>query len=311
MEKLEWEPEVGVGEEYMSARNIERLRMEAVLKRHGVWLKKKYGQNFLSDPDILRRIVEAAGVSKEDFVLEIGPGMGSLTRELSKAAGGVLAVEIDEKLMPVLEEQLADCFRVELICGDIMKLSISDLVESRAEGRPVKVVANLPYYITTPILMKVLEEDRNWSSLTVMVQREVAERMTAGPGTKTYGALSIAVAYYARPHVDFYLPPEAFFPPPKVESAVITLERRTEPPVTVADEALLFSLIRASFNQRRKTLVNGLAHGAGLPLSKEEIAEAVEEVGLPKTVRGEALSLAQFAEVAEVIGGRLGAKGNG
>ena len=275
----------------MNSANFERKRMEAVLHRHGFRFQKKYGQNFLTDPAVLADIVEASGVTKNDFVLEIGPGMGTLTAQLAEAAGGVLAVEIDTKLIPILEEQLADRMNVELMQGDVMKLPLAEILEERAKGRPVRIVANLPYYITTPILMKLLEENIPYTSITVMVQKEVAERMTAGPGSKIYGALSLAVA--------FFLPPEAFFPPPKVESAVITLTRHETPPVSVRDEKLLFALIRASFNQRRKTLANALANGAGLSLSKEEIAQKIVEQGHPATVRGEALSLEEFARLAD------------
>ena len=283
----------------MNSANFERKRMEAVLHRHGFRFQKKYGQNFLTDPAVLADIVEASGVTKNDFVLEIGPGMGTLTAQLAEAAGGVLAVEIDTKLIPILEEQLADRMNVELMQGDVMKLPLAEILEERAKGRPVRIVANLPYYITTPILMKLLEENIPYTSITVMVQKEVAERMTAGPGSKIYGALSLAVQYYTEPRIHFLLEPWAFFPPPKVESAVITLTRHETPPVSVRDEKLLFALIRASFNQRRKTLANALANGAGLSLSKEEIAQKIVEQGHPATVRGEALSLEEFARLAD------------
>ena len=283
----------------MNSANFERKRMEAVLHRHGFRFQKKYGQNFLTDPAVLADIVEASGVTKNDFVLEIGPGMGTLTAQLAEAAGGVLAVEIDTKLIPILEEQLADRMNVELMQGDVMKLPLAEILEERAKSRPVRVVANLPYYITTPILMKLLEENIPYTSITVMVQKEVAERMTAGPGSKIYGALSLAVQYYTEPRIHFLLEPWAFFPPPKVESAVITLTRHETPPVSVRDEKLLFALIRASFNQRRKTLANALANGAGLSLSKEEIAQKIVEQGHPATVRGEALSLEEFARLAD------------
>ena len=285
----------------MHSAKLEKRRMEAVLGRHGVRLSKRFGQNFLTDAGVLQRIVDAAQIEKDDFVLEIGPGMGSLTRLLSKSAARVLAIEIDERLMPVLEEELADCFNIELVQGDVMKLDLSKLISKDNEGRTIRIVANLPYYITTPILMKILEGDLNWSRITVMVQREVAERMIAEPGSKAYGALSLSVAYRAKPEVAFFLPPEAFFPPPKVESAVVSMQRFEQPPVAVEDENLLFLLIRAAFNQRRKTLVNALYNGANLSLSKEEIENSVFEAGFTTNIRGEKLSLADFVRLADVF----------
>ncbi len=285
----------------MSQSQFERARMRAVLDRHGVRPVKKYGQNFISDRGILEQIADAAHVGSDDFVLEIGPGMGSLTKVLSERAGKVLAIEIDEKLIPVLSEELSEYPNVEIMQGDIMKLPVDELVSERAGERPVRVVANLPYYITTPILMNLLFSELVWESVTVMVQREVAERMTAAPGTKAYGALTLAVAYHADSEISFYLPPEAFFPPPKVESAVISLWRHKEPPVSACDKKLLFSLIRAAFNQRRKTLLNALSHGAGLSLSKEEIAAAIEAAGLSPAVRGEKLSLEEFGALCRLV----------
>ena len=282
----------------MNSTYIERRRAEAVLHRHGFHFQKKYGQNFLTDPAVLADIVEAAGVTKEDAVLEVGPGMGTLTRQLARAAGRVLAVEIDQNLIPVLEEELQDIKNVQIVQGDILKMSLSDLTQ---DMKNLRVVANLPYYITTPILMKLLESDLAYTTITVMVQKEVAERMTAVPGNKTYGALSLAVQYRTRPEVDFTLEPEAFYPPPKVQSTVITLHRYEKPPVPVSDERLLFSLIRASFNQRRKTLANGLFNGMGLAFSKEEWADLIVAQGHSPTVRGEALSLEEFAALADAV----------
>lgn len=285
----------------MNTANFERKRMQAILHRHGFRFQKKYGQNFLTDPAVLADIVEASGVTEGDFVLEIGPGMGTLTARLAEAAGDVLAIEIDAKLIPILEEQLADRMNAELLQGDVMKLQLADILTKRANGRTVRVVANLPYYITTPILMKLLEDNIPYTSITVMVQKEVAERMTAEPGSKAYGALSLAVQYYTEPEIHFLLEPGAFFPPPKVKSAVITLTRHTVPPVEVQDEKLLFALIRASFNQRRKTLANALANGTGLDMSKDEITNIITEQGHSATVRGEALSLEEFARLADSI----------
>ena len=290
----------------MSEAAFERKRMEAVLRRHGFRFQKKYGQNFLSDPAILDDIVEAAGVTEQDYVLEIGPGMGTLTARLAEAAGGVLAVEIDHKLIPILEEQLSQFNNVEIIEGDITRMSLLEILEKRTGGRTVRVVANLPYYITTPILMLLLEGDVPYQTITVMVQKEVAERMTAAPGTKAYGALSLAVQYRTKAAVDFVLDPQAFYPPPKVQSAVITLERYDDPPVEAVDEKLLFALIRAAFNQRRKTLANAVSNAGVLPLSRQEITELLEELGHSPTIRGEALSLAEFAALTNAAAALCG-----
>ncbi len=272
-----------------------------VLERHHFSWQKKYGQNFLIDPGVLEEIVAAAGITEDDLVLEIGPGIGTMTQVLCVYAREVVAVEIDRMLIPVLEETLQGYPNVEVIHEDILKVDIPQIVEEKNGGRPIKIVANLPYYITTPILMTLLERRIPCESITIMVQREVAERMQAGPGTKDYGALSLAVQYYADPEVVAIVPPQSFLPRPNVDSAVIRLEAREEPAVSVRDEELLFRLIRASFNQRRKTLVNGLANAEELPFSKKEIEQAVAEIGKPLTVRGETLTLSEFAALADAL----------
>lgn len=269
-----------------------------VLQKHNFHIQKKFGQNFLIDPNILTRIVEAAEISKEDCVLEIGPGIGTMTQYLAEQAGRVVAVEIDKSLLPILEETLAGYDNVTLINADILKVDINRIIEEENQGRPVKVVANLPYYITTPIIMGLFESHVPLQSVTVMVQKEVADRMQVGPGTKDYGALSLAVQYYAKPEIVANVPPNCFIPRPNVGSAVIRLTRYQEPPVQVENEARLFALIRAAFNQRRKTLVNGLSNAPGLGVTKEQAAEALEHLGLSPTIRGEALTLEQFACLA-------------
>ncbi len=273
-----------------------------VLERHHFSWQKKYGQNFLIDPGVLEEIVAAAEITEDDLVLEIGPGIGTMTQVLCVYAREVVAVEIDRMLIPVLEETLQGYPNVEVLHEDILKVDIPQIVAEKNGGRPIKIVANLPYYITTPILMTLLERRIPCESITIMVQREVADRMQAGPGTKDYGALSLAVQYYADPEVVAIVPPQSFLPRPNVDSAVIRLEARSEPAVSVRDEELLFRLIRASFNQRRKTLVNGLANAEELPFSKKEIEQAVTEIGKPLTVRGETLTLAEFAALADVLG---------
>ena len=270
-----------------------------VLKKHGFSFQKRYGQNFLVDPHVLEKIIQAAELTKEDEVLEIGPGIGTLTEALAEAAGHVTAVEIDDALIPILEETLAECKNVTVIHGDILKTDVAALSRERG-GKPFKVVANLPYYITTPIIMNLLTGDAPVSSVTVMVQKEVAERMSAKPGTKEYGALTLAVNYYAEPYLAANVPQNCFIPRPDVGSAVVRLKKRVEPGVKVRDEKLLFQLIRASFNGRRKTLVNGLRN-AGLPYSKEEIEEAVGSLGKGLTVRGETLSLQEFGQIADAL----------
>lgn len=272
-----------------------------VLKKYNFSIQKKFGQNFLIDTGVLERIVKASGITGEDCVLEIGPGLGTMTQYLAEAAGEIVAVEIDKALMPILQDTLSAYDNVTLINGDILKTDIRRIAEERNGGRPMKVVANLPYYITTPIIMKLFESHVPLKSITVMVQREVAERMQAGPGTKDYGALSLAVQYYAKPEIVANVPPNCFIPRPAVGSAVIRLTRYEEAPVRVEDEGKMFALIRASFNQRRKTLVNGLSNAAGLNLSKERVARVLEQMGLAADVRGERLNLEQFALLSDLL----------
>ena len=273
----------------------------AVLSKYGFTFQKKFGQNFLIDPHVLDKIIRAAEITEDDFVLEIGPGMGTMTQYLAYAAREVYAVEIDKSLIPILEDTLSDYDNVTVINEDILKVNIAKLAEEKNGGRPIKVVANLPYYITTPIIMGLFESHVPVESITVMVQKEVADRMQVGPGTKDYGALSLAVQYYAKPYIVANVPPNCFMPRPKVGSAVIQLVRYEEPPVQVDNEKLMFRLIRASFNQRRKTLVNGLKNSQELDFSKEEIEKAMAETGIPVNVRGEALTLAEFADLANVF----------
>ena len=266
--------------------------------------QKKFGQNFLIDPHVLEKIVEAAGVTKDDFVLEIGPGIGTMTQYLCENAREVTAVEIDTNLIPILEDTLSAYDNVTVINQDILKLDIAKLAMERNGGKPIKVVANLPYYITTPIIMGLFESHVPIDSITVMVQKEVADRMQVGPGTKDYGALSLAVQFYAKPQIVANVPPNCFMPRPNVGSAVIRLTRHEEVPVQVDDEKLMFHIIRASFNQRRKTLANGLSNAPQVHLSKEEIQECIAELGEPLTIRGEALTLEQFAALSNIIGNR-------
>ncbi|MCJ7834937.1 16S rRNA (adenine(1518)-N(6)/adenine(1519)-N(6))-dimethyltransferase RsmA [Cuneatibacter sp. NSJ-177] len=276
----------------------------AVIRKNEFAFQKRFGQNFLVDSHVLDKIIRAAGVTKDDFVLEIGPGIGTMTQALSEAARQVAAVEIDDHLIPILKETLSGCANVEIIHGDILQLDVKALAESRNGGKPVKVVANLPYYITTPIIMGLFESGVPLDNITIMVQKEVADRMKAGPGTKDYGALSLAVQYYAEPYLAANVPPNCFIPRPNVGSAVIRLTAHREKPVQVEDEALLFRLIRASFNQRRKTLANGLNNSPELSFSKEEIQETIAELGLPASVRGEALTLEQFAALSNYLSRR-------
>ena len=273
----------------------------AVLQKYNFHFQKKFGQNFLIDTHVLERIITEAGVTKDDFVVEIGPGIGTMTQYLCEAAGAVAAVEIDKNLIPILHDTLSEYNNVEIINEDILKVDIAALAKERNAGKPIKVVANLPYYIMTPIIMGLFESHVPIESITVMVQKEVADRMQCGPGTKDYGALSLAVQYYAKPEIVANVPPNCFMPRPNVGSAVIRLTRHEKPPVEVTDEKLMFRLIRASFNQRRKTLVNGLKNASDLAFSKEQIEAAIESIGQPLTIRGEALTLEQFAKLANEL----------
>ena len=272
-----------------------------VLQKYSFSFQKKFGQNFLIDPHVLDKIIAAAEITKDDFVLEIGPGIGTLTQYLAEAAREVVAVEIDSTLIPILEDTLSAYDNVSVINEDVLKVDLRKLAEERNGGKPIKVVANLPYYITTPIIMSLFESHVPLKSLTVMVQKEVALRMQAGPGTKDYGALSLAVQYYADPYLAANVPPNCFMPRPNVGSAVIRLTRFEETPVQVKDEKLLFRLIRASFNQRRKTLQNGLVNSQELDFTKEQVAAAIATLGVSPSVRGEALTLEQFAALANAL----------
>jgi 16S rRNA (adenine1518-N6/adenine1519-N6)-dimethyltransferase len=273
-----------------------------ILKKYDFMFQKRFGQNFLIDTHVLEKIIKSAEITKDDLVLEIGPGIGTMTQYLCENAREVIAVEIDKNLIPILEnDTLAQYDNVTIINEDILKLDLNALVQERNGGKRIKVVANLPYYITTPIIMGLFESHVPLQNITVMVQKEVADRMQAGPGSKDYGALSLAVQYYATPYIAANVPQNCFMPRPNVGSAVIRLTLHEEPPVKVKDEAFLFALIRASFNQRRKTLVNGLTNAAELNLSKEEVQTALEEMGLSVTIRGEALTLEQFAELSNLL----------
>ena len=273
----------------------------AILQKYNFNFQKKFGQNFLIDTNVLDKIISASEITKDDCVLEIGPGIGTMTQYLAESAGEVIAVEIDKALIPILEDTLSAYDNVTVINDDILKVDINKIVEERNGGRPIKVVANLPYYITTPIIMGLFESHVPLKSITIMVQKEVAERMQVGPGTKDYGALSLAVQYYARPEIVANVPPNCFIPRPNVGSAVIRLTRYEVPPVQVDDEHKMFALIRASFNQRRKTLVNGLGNAAGLNVSKEQVTKALEQMQLSPTVRGETFTLEQFAQLSNLL----------
>lgn len=273
----------------------------AVLQKYQFHFQKKFGQNFLIDTHVLDKIIRSAEITKDDMVLEIGPGIGTMTQYLACAAGKVVAVEIDKNLIPILEDTLSGYENVQIINEDVLKVDLTELSKKENGGRPIKVVANLPYYITTPIIMGLFENHVPLKSITVMVQKEVADRMQVGPGTKDYGALSLAVQYYARPYIVANVPPNCFMPRPKVGSAVIRLERHETPPVQVEDEKLMFRIIRASFNQRRKTLANGLKNSPELDFSREEIEAAIESLGKGASVRGEALTLEEFAALSNLL----------
>ena len=272
-----------------------------VLQKYDFTFQKKFGQNFLIDTHVLDKIISAAHITNEDMVLEIGPGIGTMTQYLAEAAGKVIAVEIDKNLIPILSDTLSEYQNVRIINEDVLKLDLRKLADEENGGKAIKVVANLPYYITTPIIMGLFENHVPVESITVMVQKEVADRMQTGPGSKDYGALSLAVQYYAEPYIVANVPPNCFMPRPKVGSAVIRLTRHKEPPVEVKDEKLMFDIIRASFNQRRKTLANGLNNSDKITCSKEIITEAIEKLGKGPSVRGEALSLQEFASLSNDI----------
>ena len=273
----------------------------AVLQKYNFNFQKKFGQNFLIDTHVLDKIIRSAGITKDDFVLEIGPGIGTMTQYLCENAREVVAVEIDKNLIPILEDTLSEYDNVSVMNEDILKVDLNKLAQEKNGGKPIKVVANLPYYITTPIIMGLFESHVPVASITVMVQKEVADRMQEGPGSKDYGALSLAVQYYANPEIVANVPPNCFMPRPKVGSAVIRLTCHEEPPVQVEDENLMFRIIRASFNQRRKTLLNGLNNSPEISIPKEMIAEAIAEMELSPSIRGEALSLEQFAQLSNII----------
>ena len=275
--------------------------IKEIINKYSFAFQKKFGQNFLIDSNVLESIIRGAEITKDDFVLEIGPGIGTMTQYLCEAARQVVAVEIDKMLIPILEDTLSEYDNVEVINQDVLKVDIKSLAEEKNNGKPIKVVANLPYYITTPIIMGLFESGVPIDSITIMVQKEVADRMQTGPGSKDYGALSLAVQYYATAKIILNVSATCFMPRPNVDSAVIKLTRHKEPTVNVADEKLMFKIIRASFNQRRKTLVNGLKNSPELSFSKEQIVKAIEKIGKPETIRGEALTLEEFAELANAF----------
>ena len=271
-----------------------------VLKKYNFTFQKKYGQNFLIDTHVLEKIVLESQITHDDCVLEIGPGIGTMTQYLAESAKRVVAVEIDKALIPILEDTLGDYENVTVINDDILKTDIQKICDEYNDGRPIKVVANLPYYITTPIIMGLFESHVPIKSITIMVQKEVADRMQEGPGSKEYGALSLAVQYYAKPEIVAEVSPNCFIPRPNVGSAVIKLTRYEKAPVDVEDERFMFNIIRASFNQRRKTLANGLANG-GLGLTREQVTAALEKMNVSVTIRGEALTLEQFAMLSNLL----------
>ena len=274
---------------------------QAVIAKHNFSIQKKYGQNFLIDEHVLNKIIAAAELTKDDYVIEIGPGIGTMTQRMAPLCKHVTAIEIDKELIPILSETLSEYDNVDVINEDVLKVDLKSLIDEKNDGKPVKVVANLPYYITTPIIMGLLETDIPINTITVMVQKEVADRMMVGPGTKDYGALSLAVQYYAEPYIVANVPQNCFIPRPNVASAVIRLTCHNEPPVKVKDVDLMFKLVRASFNQRRKTLVNGIANFSELSFSKEQVTEALTSIGLSETVRGETLDLEKFALLADEL----------
>ena len=282
-----------------------------IIQKYQFAFQKKFGQNFLIDTHVLDKIISAAGITEDDCVLEIGPGIGTMTQYLAEHAGKVVAVEIDTNLLPILDETLKGYPNVTVINSDILKLDMNKLVDEYNDGRPIKVAANLPYYITTPIIMGLFESNVPIDNITVMVQKEVADRMQVGPGSKDYGALSLAVQYYAKPYIVANVPPNCFIPRPNVGSAVIRLTRYQEPPVQVDEPGIMFRLIRASFNQRRKTLQNGLNNSPEVPYTKEQIASAIESLGVPASVRGEALTLEQFASLANYFTRTAGKEASG
>lgn len=271
------------------------------IKKYEFAFQKKFGQNFLIDGHVIEKIISAADITKEDCILEIGPGIGTMTQYLAENAGQVVAVEIDKNLIPILDETLADYDNVTIINDDILKVDINKIVQEKNNGKPIKVVANLPYYITTPIIMGLFEKQVPLYSITVMVQKEVADRMKVGPGTKDYGALSLAVQYYAEPYLVANVPPNCFIPRPGVGSAVIKLTRYKEPPVKVKDEKLMFALVRAAFGQRRKTLQNAIANSNEQSFTKEEAKAAITRMGLSENIRGESLSLTEFAALSDIL----------
>ena len=274
---------------------------QEIIKKHNFSIQKKYGQNFLIDEHVLNKIISAAELTEDDYVIEIGPGIGTMTERMAPECKHVTAIEIDKELIPILSETLSGFDNVDIINEDVLKVDLNKLIAERNDNKPVKVVANLPYYITTPIIMSLLENKIPIDTITVMVQKEVADRMMVGPGTKDYGALSLAVQYYAKPYIVANVPMNCFIPRPNVASAVIRLTCHKEPPVTVKDEKLMFNLIRASFNQRRKTLINGISNFSGLSFTKEQVAMALNSIGLSENIRGEALDLEKFAKLSDAL----------
>ena len=274
---------------------------QEIIKKHNFSIQKKYGQNFLIDEHVLNKIIAAAELTEDDYVIEIGPGIGTMTERMAPECRHVTAIEIDKELIAILSETLSGFDNVDIINEDVLKVDLNKLIAERNDNKPVKVVANLPYYITTPIIMSLLENKIPIDTITVMVQKEVADRMMVGPGTKDYGALSLAVQYYAKPYIVANVPMNCFIPRPNVASAVIRLTCHKEPPVTVKDEKLMFNLIRASFNQRRKTLINGISNFSGLSFTKEQVAMALNSIGLSENIRGEALDLEKFAKLSDAL----------